>query len=100
MNGGKRMNKKGDIPTTVLVIGVFVVCSLALGSFYVSNFKVEKSFVGIALMEEMNSQIERNLFSGESIDGLYKEKNETKWIPEWGFNWRKEIIVFSVEYNP
>lgn len=100
MNGERRMDKKGDIPTIVLVIGVFIVCSLALGSFYVSNFKVEKSFVGIGAMEEMNSQIEENFFSGENVDGFYIEKNETKWDFEWGFNWRKEVMVFSVEYEP
>ena len=98
--GDKKMNKKGDLPTVVLVIGVFVVCSLALASFYVSNFKVKNSFVGVEVIEELTSQIEENLFRGESIDNLYLDKNKTKITPNFGFNWREEVIVFSVTYNP
>ncbi len=42
----KKMNKKGDIPTLVLVVGVFLVCALIVFSIVLSigtfkdNFKV------------------------------------------------------------
>ena len=37
-------NKKGDIPVTILVLGIFAVCILAILSFYVSSWKVQKNF--------------------------------------------------------
>lgn len=56
------MNKRGDIPVTVLVIGVFAVCALALFTFFVADFNTSNSFVGLKIMEEMNSQIDEYLF--------------------------------------
>jgi len=55
-------NKKGDIPVTILVIGVVAVCIMALLSFLSSTAKVRNSFVGIGALEEMNLQRERNYF--------------------------------------
>jgi len=57
-------NRKADIPVTILVIGVFAVCSLALLTFFISAIKTRESFVGIDLMEKINSQIEENSFYG------------------------------------
>ena len=99
-------NKCGDIPITILVIGVFAVCSLALLSFYYSDTKVKNSFVGIDKMEKMNLQMEQylvyknldNLDTKINRDGdvfFYQEKNITK-----GFLlWKKEKTMFSVKYN-
>ena len=36
--------KKGDVPVTILVLGVFAVCILAIVSFYISLSKVQKNF--------------------------------------------------------
>ncbi len=36
--------KKGDIPITILVIGILVVCIIAIFSFYFSILKVQKNF--------------------------------------------------------
>lgn len=88
-------NKHGDLPVTILVIGVFAVCSLALLSFFYSNLKVQNSFVGIDSMEKMNLQIETYLFNGWDADGLYLEKNVTTGL----FLWKKEKTVFSVKYS-
>jgi len=93
------MNRRGDIPVTILVIGVLFICGLALFSFYNSSIKVRNSFVGIKLMEDMSSQIEQTLFEGQNPAGLYLEKKITKIIPKLSFNWKEEIIVFSVEYK-
>jgi len=57
-------NKRGDIPITILVIGVVMVCTLALISFFSSSLKVRNSFVGIGLVEKLDSQIEENSFYG------------------------------------
>jgi hypothetical protein len=89
-----KKNKKGDLPVTVLVIGVFGVCILAIFSFIYSSYKIHKSFIGIEIIEKANIQIEAN-----NLDHLYLYKKITKLSPEWGFDWFKEKIIFSVEYN-
>lgn len=62
-------NKKGDIPITILVIGVFVVCVISLTIFSFSILKITDSFVPILFVEEMNSQIERyNLYTSVGLD--------------------------------
>ena len=84
------MNKKGDIPVTILVIGVFIVCTLALLSFFVSMNVIKKSFVGISLVEKANSQIEKN-----NLDNYYDEEKKSTGFLGFG----KEKVVFSIEYN-
>jgi spermidine/putrescine-binding protein len=75
------MNNKGDLPVTILVIGVLAVCA----------------FVGLELVEEANSQIETY-----SLQHYYDYENKTKFSPsfEGGFSLLKEVTIFSVEYNP
>jgi hypothetical protein len=89
------MNKRGDIPLTILVIGVFAVCTLALISFIYSSYLINKAFVGVEIMEKANIQIESH-----STDHLYLDKKVTVFSPEWGFDWFKDKIIFSVEYSP
>jgi len=100
------MNKKADIPITILVIGVFVICTLALITFFVSSVKEKNSFVGVKLMQKINYQIEdyflhRDLSNldvktnSQGQKALYQEKKDTE-----GFLWwEKEVVLFSVEYN-
>lgn len=92
----KMKNKRGDLPVTILVIGVFAVCTLALFSFMFISHQINKSFVGVELMEKANLEIEQN-----SLAYYYDE--ETKTIPvsfKEGIEFFKEKIIFSVEYNP
>jgi len=51
----KKFNKRGDIPITILVIGVFAICVLAILSFNFANSKIVERFVGIGLIETINS---------------------------------------------
>lgn len=55
-------NKKGDIPVMILVFGVLIVCVSALISFSVSDNKIKKSFTGVTLVEELNTEIEKYYF--------------------------------------
>lgn len=90
-----KKDKRGDLPVSVLVIGVFGVCILALLSFVYSSSQIQKSFAGIEIIEKANIQIETN-----DLNHIYLYKEVIKFSPEWGFNWFKKKIVFSVEYNP
>lgn len=94
MDKRNRMNKRGDLPVTVLVIGVFGVCTLAILSFFYSSYQVQKALVGLDIMEKANVQMETN-----NLGHVYLYKKVTVFSPEWGFDWFKEKIIFSVEYN-
>jgi len=59
-----KINKRGDIPVTILVIGVILVCAVALFSFISTTINTRNSFTGIGLIGQMNSQIEAsNLYA-------------------------------------
>jgi hypothetical protein len=59
-------NRRGDIPITILVIGVVMVCTIALISFFLASISVRNNFIGIGLVEQLDSQIEENSFSGKT----------------------------------
>jgi hypothetical protein len=91
------MNKRGSesVPTTVLVIGVIIVCGIALYTFFSTSIHVRNSFVGIGLIEKLNSQIEGKVFNNQNPAGLYVEKKENQ-----GFLfWKREVLLFSAEYK-
>jgi len=92
------MNRKGNLPIIILILGVLAVCSLALLSFYSSNLKVSNNFVGVKLIEKLNSEIEENLYEGKSIEGLEEHKEALTFNFKDGF--LKKKIIFSVMYNP
>ncbi len=89
------MNKQGDIPITILVIGTIAVCCIALFSFYSSTVQIRNSFVGLGLMEQMNAQIENQTFYDLNSNGLYLEKNMSSGF----FGLGKKVLSFSVEFN-
>jgi hypothetical protein len=84
-------NRKGDVPITILVIGVFAVCTLALFSFSFSVSSLNKSFETLEVMEKVNIMAEINP-SQEYYDEI--EKREFSF--SWDFD--KEVVVFSVRY--
>ena len=55
-------NKKGNIPIAILVVGVILICALAILSFLSSSFKLEKSFADVTIMEDLNVKIEEYTF--------------------------------------
>lgn len=66
-------NKRGDIPVTILVLGVIAICILALVSFTFSGFKAEKNF-DIQIVKEVKlaqekAEVYKNLgFNEQQID--------------------------------
>ena len=91
----KNKNRRGDVPVTILVLGVFVVCTLALVSFINSDRNSERSFIGIKIMEEANINIEKY-----NLQHYYYEEKARKIVPKLSLNWIEERVIFSVEYNP
>lgn len=89
------MNRKGDIPITILVIGVVMVCGLALISFYISNLDTNNSFSSISLIEKASIQMEENNFYN-NVKEIYLEDIDSK-LTWTGF---EKILMFSVKYVP
>ncbi len=56
------MNKRGDISITLLVMGVFAVCTLTLFSFYISGVDGKETALKIGIMEKINSLAEEIKF--------------------------------------
>ena len=106
-------NKRGDIPITILVLGTFILCSLALLSFFASNSIVGNSFEVVDLMEKMNSKVnEYDFYNFEGFsekvieeeilkeDGFYVEENYfliDATNEGWWF-WEEDEFLFSVKY--
>jgi len=76
----QRRNKKGDLPVTLLVIGIFAICAFALLTFFVSDFKISNSFSGVSQTSKINSLADEYMFyknSGMSDTNLKKIFNLT-----------------------
>ena len=88
------MDKRGDIPITILVIGVFVVCTLALFSFFSSVKLLSHSFTGIDVIEEINYEIEKNSSQPHYLEeiGYFNNLNPFK-------DFKSSKVIFSVQYN-
>ena len=56
----KIRNKRGDIPVTILVLGVVAICILAILSFFASSFEMKKNF-DIQLVKEAKLAREADL---------------------------------------
>ncbi|VVB83464.1 Transglycosylase SLT domain protein [uncultured archaeon] len=56
-------NKRGDLPITLLVIGVVLVCCIAIFTFFSSTITIKNHFAGIELIEQLNANIEQNHFN-------------------------------------
>jgi hypothetical protein len=56
------INRKGDVSITILVIGVFVICALAIVSFILFNQQVQNGFVNMGIFENLSAQVENYYF--------------------------------------
>jgi len=63
-------NKRGDIPVTILVIGVVAICGLAIFSFIDSADKIQESFVGPGLIENILEIKEEMRFEEKDFSGF------------------------------
>ena len=110
----KNMNKRGDVPITILVIGIFALCTLALISFYFASIKVVNSFAGVSLAEEVNSIGEQISFykinNPDMINTLGIEKRTNNGIEYYSINkeynvsdgllfWKKDKVLIDIEYR-
>jgi hypothetical protein len=83
-------NKRGDLPIIILVLGVFLICMIALGSFLIFENKIKKIvFTGTDIIERASAIEDKyyfykntGKFSEEKIEeilGIQKEE-DSKYI--------------------
>ena len=104
-------NKKGDIPITILVIGVVGLCILTIFSFMVSNNKLNDNFVGPGLIETIYSIQQEIIFGqGENLNPFEREVSKFNEDKKLEINFVEDVvygkysdggkILVSVEYTP
>jgi flagellar basal body-associated protein FliL len=57
-----KFNKRADVAITILVIGVFAICALAIISFILFNQQVQNNFVTTDTIENLSSNLETFYF--------------------------------------
>jgi len=75
-------NKKGDIPTVLLIVGVIALCGLAIFIFVTSLNQAKGSFDYVEEVEKANLEIEK-----DSLNNYHEEINESESIFKF---WKKE----------
>ncbi|HKL24096.1 MAG TPA: hypothetical protein VJ912_02055 [Candidatus Nanoarchaeia archaeon] len=88
-----RKNKRGDIPTTLLVIGVIAICGLAIFVFINSLGQTKDSFHYIGEIEKAKMKIEK-----ESLNKYHDEINKSNIRLDFN-DWKEEKMVFSIDYS-
>lgn len=76
------MNKRGDIPITIFVIGVLAICALAIFSFYLSDRNAKNSFNSIDVIEKILVEKEKISLYNESLGFTQEEIEEIFNIKE------------------
>lgn len=75
-------NKRGDIPITILVIGILAICTLAIFSFYFSNRGVKSGFSSISVIERVLVTKEKISFYNKNLEFTQDEIKELFNIQE------------------
>lgn len=108
--------KKGDLPVTILVIGIFAVCAFALLTFFMSDFKISNSFIGVSMTSQVSSVMDQYLFlqnhgvPQDKLNALLNISTEygrnyvnaSRYDTEGGFFGLiggSKVLVFSVKYQ-
>jgi hypothetical protein len=76
------MNKRGDIPITIFVIGVLAICILAIFSFYLSDRNVKNTFNSIDVIEKILVTKEKISLYTESLEFTQEEIKDIFGIKE------------------
>ena len=95
-------NKKADITVTILVIGIFCVCALALVIFFLTSLQTTNDFVDSGLIEKICARMEK----GEELDGSDtlpdgRVKNylkESRFVRAHWYSLTRTKEVFYVKY--
>ncbi len=79
----KNKNKRGDIPVTILVVGVVAICIMAIFSFYFSSQSVKNSLNSVGIIQKASVTADKialykNLgFTNYEIDYLFSVQQDS-----------------------
>lgn len=96
--------KKSNIPILFFVLGVFLVCGFALLTFFISDFKISNSFVGISVVQDLNYNLEEYWFykfqkvSQERIDNYLNVSSDLQGRYLYKEKVSKGILLFSIKH--
>jgi len=76
------MNKRGDIPITILVIGILAICTLAIFSFYFSDRSVKSSLNSVGVIEKVLVAKEKISLYNKSLEFTQEEIEEIFRVQE------------------
>jgi len=102
-------NRRGDIPITILVIGIIAVCVLTIFSFYSGVKKQKEGFVGAGLIETIYSIQEEiefgkgenlNLFEKDGVKIVFADEIVASYTITTGWINKKEKTLVEIIYNP
>jgi len=93
------MNKKADITVTILVLGIFIVCTLAIFSFISENNKSNQHLASIGFLETMNAIEEEINFNQLPInkEGIKITRDRSEIVGSYYLN--KKFII-NITYYP
>ncbi len=84
------INKKGDVPIVILVLGVFLICMMVLGSFYFFQNRMKRVFVGVGVIERAAAVEDKyyfyknlEIFTDEEIEqmlGIQRDEEGNKYV--------------------
>lgn len=98
----KTMNRKADIAITILVIGVIVLCGLALMSFFISERNQESELNEFLYLQKVYNQAEAVRFSDSASNYYGFETKGEGYIFETTFfreGWIIDEEVMRVRYE-
>ena len=109
--GLRNMNRKGDITIAILVIGIVVVCFIAIISFYLADLDTDNNFENIGKMSVISSTMEKYASNVEGIrEEVKDELIENRYFniavidPEGfragskGLEYTSEKVLFNITY--
>jgi len=112
----KNKSKRSNVPIILFVIGVFTICAFALLTFFLSDFNMANSFVGIDVMKTLSAQHEEYSYYldqgvpemradsyfnvSQDVGGKYlvMEVSKTSISPSFSSSWKKQELLFSAKY--
>lgn len=59
MQSTRIKNRRGDIPITILVLGVVAICAFAIISFFLADTSAKTGFDGTRIVEKANIDAEK-----------------------------------------
>lgn len=97
-----KMNKRGDIPIMVLVIGIIALCGIALLSFHIAGKRqAGQNLDSVYYLQEVYTLAESVRYSGKELYGEYGKEvkfSGNEYMIEKTFT-KGEVEILRIKYT-